>query len=275
MSSKKTLPAECGDGRLRTSSPVGSPRSRDDLGLFCLLVRPNWNISEDMHMYLYTRDTLRSMCGARKSSMQPCRLRPRQTSPAGFVSPAACALRQVLQDVVRSELVAEEYPKSVARMYSWTPDECIPEFYTEPGVFRSAHGGVTGLPDLEVSELWGLYPARLQVSTAAGSSLLPRGIITVESCTLPLTGRHGFRLFIVLRARRSSTCVQVPPWCDGSPEDFIRYHRSVLEGERVSRNLHRWLDITFGYCLKGQAAVDNKNVPLPPGGVSDVDVPTG
>lgn len=58
---------------------------------------------------------------------------------------------QVLQDVVRSELVAEEYPRSLARMYSWTPDECIPEFYTEPGVFRSAHGGVTGLPDLDVS----------------------------------------------------------------------------------------------------------------------------
>lgn len=62
--------------------------------------------------------------------------------------------------------------------------------------------------------------------------------------------------------------VQVPSWCGGgSPEEFIRYHRSLLEGERVSRNLHRWLDLTFGYCLKGQAAIDNKNVPLPPGGV--------
>lgn len=61
------------------------------------------------------------------------------------------ANRQVLQDVVRSELVAEEYPKSLARLYSWTPDECVPEFYTDPGVFRSAHADVTGLPDLEVT----------------------------------------------------------------------------------------------------------------------------
>lgn len=77
--------------------------------------------------------------------------------------------------MVRSELVAEEYPKSVARMYSWTPDECIPEFYTEPGVFRSAHGGVTSLPDLDVSGLWGLHPVWLQFLTAAGSVTLVLG----------------------------------------------------------------------------------------------------
>lgn len=52
---------------------------------------------------------------------------------------------------MRSDLVAEEYPKSLARLYSWTPDECVPEFYTDPGVFRSAHADITGLPDLEVN----------------------------------------------------------------------------------------------------------------------------
>ena len=52
---------------------------------------------------------------------------------------------------MRSELVAEEYPASVVRMYSWTPDECVPEFYTDPSVFRSTHGGAGGLPDLEVT----------------------------------------------------------------------------------------------------------------------------
>lgn len=57
-----------------------------------------------------------------------------------------------MKDVVRRELVVEEYPKSLARMYSWTPDECVPEFYTDPAVFRSAHGNAGGLPDLEVKE---------------------------------------------------------------------------------------------------------------------------
>lgn len=83
------------------------------------------------------------------------------------------------------------------------------------------------------------------------------------------------RVPLICLARTARVRVQVPPWCDGSPEDFVRYHRSLLEGERVSRSLHRWLDITFGYCLKGQAAIDNKNVPLPLGGVSGVDVSAG
>lgn len=36
----------------------------------------------------------------------------------------------------------------MARMYDWTPDECIPEFYTEPRVFQSIHGD--GMDDLKL-----------------------------------------------------------------------------------------------------------------------------
>lgn len=77
---------------------------------------------------------------------------------------------------MRSELVAEEYPKSLARMCSWTPDECIPEFYTEPGVFRSVHGGDNGLPDLDVRvDVWGamylvaVFRCRYFVAVVLGS----------------------------------------------------------------------------------------------------------
>jgi len=56
----------------------------------------------------------------------------------------------VLRRTVRMNFVADEYPRTIARVFEWSPDECVPEFYDDASVFKSAHPEDVGLRDLEV-----------------------------------------------------------------------------------------------------------------------------
>nr|CDS28633.2 wd40 repeat [Hymenolepis microstoma] len=106
----------------------------------------------------------------------------------------------VLKRYVRSVYRPQEFPASLQRLYATTPEECIPEFFTDCSIFSSIH---PDMPDL-----------------------------------------------------------QLPDWFQGTPSDFLTYHRRVLECDAVSSNLHYWIDLTFGYKLIGEAAATAKNVHL-------------
>eukprot|EP00261_Vitis_vinifera_P034416 XP_019075659.1 PREDICTED: protein GFS12 isoform X2 [Vitis vinifera] len=51
----------------------------------------------------------------------------------------------VLRLAVRSVYEPNEYPSNMQRLYQWTPDECIPEFYCDPQIFHSLHSGMADL----------------------------------------------------------------------------------------------------------------------------------
>ncbi|CDQ88406.1 unnamed protein product, partial [Oncorhynchus mykiss] len=53
--------------------------------------------------------------------------------------------------------------------------------------------------------------------------------------------------------------VVLPPWAKGDPREFIRVHREALESEYVSSHLHLWIDLIFGHCQQGPAAVESLN----------------
>ena len=50
--------------------------------------------------------------------------------------------RALLTATVRAVFEPNEYPASIARLYATSPDEAIPEFYSQPSVFVSTHEGM-------------------------------------------------------------------------------------------------------------------------------------
>ncbi|KAH0860523.1 hypothetical protein HID58_088784, partial [Brassica napus] len=51
----------------------------------------------------------------------------------------------VLRKAVRSVYEPNEYPSDMQRLYDWTPDECIPEFYCDSRIFSSLHPSMSDL----------------------------------------------------------------------------------------------------------------------------------
>lgn len=54
--------------------------------------------------------------------------------------------------------------------------------------------------------------------------------------------------------------VVLPKWAKGDPSRFIRINRLAMESEFVSRNLHNWIDLIFGFKQRGREAVKALNM---------------
>ena len=53
--------------------------------------------------------------------------------------------------------------------------------------------------------------------------------------------------------------LELPPWAKGNPRIFVDMQRRALEGEECSKNLHHWIDLTFGYKASKEFAVEALN----------------
>jgi ribosome-associated translation inhibitor RaiA len=54
--------------------------------------------------------------------------------------------------------------------------------------------------------------------------------------------------------------VTLPRWAKGDPAIFIAKQREALESPYVSKNLHSWIDLIFGFKQRGEAAIEATNV---------------
>ncbi|KAJ2996554.1 hypothetical protein HDV02_006387 [Globomyces sp. JEL0801] len=54
--------------------------------------------------------------------------------------------------------------------------------------------------------------------------------------------------------------VVLPNWAHGNSRLFIQIHRQALESEHVSNNLHKWIDLIFGYKQQGEEAAKALNL---------------
>ncbi len=86
--------------------------------------------------------------------------------------------------------------------------------------------------------------------------------LTPEFYYLPefLVNTNGYNFGLRQGSELPIDTVDLPPWANGDPKVFIAKHREALESPYVSKNLHHWVDLVFGFKQRGEAAMEATNV---------------
>lgn len=73
-----------------------------------------------------------------------------------------------------------------------------------------------------------------------------------------LTNTNGFDFGITQKGKHVHD-VTLPKWAKGDPARFVRMNRQALESDYVSKHLHLWADLIFGFKQRGGEAVSALN----------------
>ncbi|KAL0079254.1 hypothetical protein J3Q64DRAFT_1645069 [Phycomyces blakesleeanus] len=170
----------------------------------------------------------------------------------------------VLCQFVRSKYEPNEYPSSMHRLYEWTPDECIPEFYTDPTIFKSMH---SDMPDLQIP-LWADSPedfikkhaealesdyvsANLHhwIDLTFGNNLTGKGAVEAKNVALPLlAGQNSFMKHGIIQLFK---CKHPQRGCNWhSAKSSMDSHRNCDSGQ--TRNLSPAPEIAYSASVPSQ-----------------------
>ena len=75
-----------------------------------------------------------------------------------------------------------------------------------------------------------------------------------------LENANGYNFGVTQGTGERIDKVVLPPWAKGDPRMFISKHREALESPYVSRQLHQWIDLVFGFKQRGEPAIETTNV---------------